>query len=65
MQNLTDLLVNVSDSLEMRCPVAGAHMPSIVWYKDERVLEKESGKEDGPWRPWSWEAFKANAPRPT
>ncbi|KAI6048731.1 vascular endothelial growth factor receptor 3 [Marmota monax] len=42
-QNLTDLLVNVSDSLEMRCPVAGAHIPSIVWYKDERVLEKESG----------------------
>lgn len=45
-QNLTDLLVNVSDSLEMRCPVAGAHVPSIVWYKDERLLEKESGKED-------------------
>lgn len=44
-QNLTDLLVNVSDSLEMRCPVAGAHVPSIVWYKDERLLEKESGKE--------------------
>ncbi|NP_032055.1 vascular endothelial growth factor receptor 3 precursor [Mus musculus] len=42
-QNLTDLLVNVSDSLEMRCPVAGAHVPSIVWYKDERLLEKESG----------------------
>ncbi|XP_036857962.2 vascular endothelial growth factor receptor 3 isoform X3 [Manis javanica] len=42
-QNLTDLLVNVSDSLEMRCPVAGAHMPSIVWYKDERLLEEESG----------------------
>ncbi|XP_054980520.1 vascular endothelial growth factor receptor 3 [Sorex araneus] len=42
-QNLTDLLVNVSDSLEMRCPVAGAHVPSIVWYKDERLLEEESG----------------------
>nr|XP_058139198.1 vascular endothelial growth factor receptor 3 isoform X2 [Dasypus novemcinctus] len=42
-QNLTDLLVNVSDSLEMRCPVAGAHIPSIVWYKDERPLEEESG----------------------
>ncbi|XP_013363267.1 PREDICTED: vascular endothelial growth factor receptor 3 [Chinchilla lanigera] len=43
MQNLTDLLVNVSDSLEMRCPVAGAHVPSIVWYKDEKLLEEESG----------------------
>ncbi|XP_037673612.1 vascular endothelial growth factor receptor 3 isoform X2 [Choloepus didactylus] len=42
-QNLTDLLVNVSDSLEMRCRVAGAHVPSIVWYKDERPLEEESG----------------------
>ncbi|EPY87675.1 fms-related tyrosine kinase 4 isoform 1-like protein [Camelus ferus] len=42
-QNLTDLLVNVSDSLEMRCPVAGTHVPSIVWYKDERLLEEESG----------------------
>ncbi|XP_064135798.1 vascular endothelial growth factor receptor 3 [Loxodonta africana] len=42
-QNLTDLLVNVSDSLEMLCPVAGAHVPSIVWYKDERPLEEESG----------------------
>ncbi|XP_045383542.1 vascular endothelial growth factor receptor 3 isoform X5 [Lemur catta] len=42
-QNLTDLLVNVSDSLEMRCLVAGAHVPSIVWYKDERLLEEESG----------------------
>uniref|UniRef100_A0A8D2BZ82 Vascular endothelial growth factor receptor 3 n=1 Tax=Sus scrofa TaxID=9823 RepID=A0A8D2BZ82_PIG len=42
-QNLTDLLVNVSDSLEMRCPVAGAHVPSIVWYKDERLLAEESG----------------------
>ncbi|KFO33406.1 Vascular endothelial growth factor receptor 3, partial [Fukomys damarensis] len=43
MQNLSDLLVNVSDSLEMRCPVAGAHVPSIVWYKDEKLLEEESG----------------------
>nr|KAF6480029.1 fms related receptor tyrosine kinase 4 [Molossus molossus] len=42
-QNLTDLLVNVSDSLEMRCPVAGTHVPSIMWYKDERLLEEKSG----------------------
>ncbi|XP_045441719.1 vascular endothelial growth factor receptor 3 isoform X2 [Pipistrellus kuhlii] len=42
-QNLTDLVVNVSDSLEMRCPVAGTHVPSIVWYKDERPLEEKSG----------------------
>lgn len=48
MQNLTDLLVNVSDSLEMRCPVAGAHVPSIVWYKDEKLLEEESGKDSTP-----------------
>nr|XP_010330147.1 vascular endothelial growth factor receptor 3 isoform X2 [Saimiri boliviensis boliviensis] len=42
-QNLTDLLVNVSDSLEMHCLVAGAHVPSIMWYKDERLLEEKSG----------------------
>ncbi|XP_066128520.1 vascular endothelial growth factor receptor 3 isoform X1 [Saccopteryx bilineata] len=42
-QNLTDLLVNVSDSLEMQCLVAGTHVPSIMWYKDERLLEEESG----------------------
>lgn len=47
-QNLTDLLVNVSDSLEMRCPVAGAHVPSILWYKDERLLEEESGRAVDP-----------------
>lgn len=47
-QNLTDLLVNVSDSLEMQCLVAGAHAPSIVWYKDERLLEEKSGREGGP-----------------
>ncbi|XP_076994302.1 vascular endothelial growth factor receptor 3 isoform X2 [Tamandua tetradactyla] len=46
-QNLSDVLVNVSDSLEMRCPVAGAHVPSIVWYKDERPLEEESGIDLG------------------
>lgn len=46
-QNLTDILVNVSDSLEMRCAVAGAHVPSIVWYKDERLLEEESGGQGG------------------
>lgn len=28
----------------MRCPVAGAHVPSILWYKDERLLEEESGR---------------------
>uniref|UniRef100_A0A5F8GP28 Vascular endothelial growth factor receptor 3 n=1 Tax=Monodelphis domestica TaxID=13616 RepID=A0A5F8GP28_MONDO len=42
-QNLTDLSVNISDSIEMRCRVAGAHVPDIVWYKDERPLEEESG----------------------
>ena len=45
---MTDLLVNVSDSLEMRCPVAGAHVPSILWYKDERLLEEESGRVVDP-----------------
>lgn len=33
----------------MRCPVAGAHVPNIVWYKDERLLEEESGKGCREW----------------
>ncbi|KAK2118449.1 Vascular endothelial growth factor receptor 3 [Saguinus oedipus] len=52
-QNLTDLLVNVSDSLEMQCLVAGAHVPSIMWYKDERLLEEKSGRKGGPGEGWS------------
>lgn len=59
-QNLTDLLVNVSDSLEMRCPVAGTHMPSIVWYKDERLLKEESGR-GGPEQRAGSEAHETKA----
>ncbi|XP_014436650.2 vascular endothelial growth factor receptor 3 isoform X2 [Pelodiscus sinensis] len=42
-QNLTDISVNVSDSIEMRCKVDGAHIPDISWYKDEKLLEEVSG----------------------
>ncbi|KAJ6667882.1 hypothetical protein lerEdw1_016203 [Lerista edwardsae] len=42
-QNLSDILVNVSDSIEMRCKVDGTHIPSINWYKDEKLVEKVSG----------------------
>ncbi|XP_028907296.1 vascular endothelial growth factor receptor 3 isoform X2 [Ornithorhynchus anatinus] len=42
-QNLTDILVNVSDSIEMRCKVDGAHIPDINWYKDEKLVEEVSG----------------------
>ncbi|XP_073211461.1 vascular endothelial growth factor receptor 3 isoform X3 [Lepidochelys kempii] len=42
-QNLTDIWVNVSDSIEMRCKVDGAHIPDISWYKDEKLVEEVSG----------------------
>nr|XP_056707634.1 vascular endothelial growth factor receptor 3 isoform X4 [Euleptes europaea] len=42
-QNLTDILVNVSDSIEMRCRVDGTHIPNINWYKDEKLVEEVSG----------------------
>lgn len=60
---MTDLLVNVSDSLEMRCPVAGTHVPSILWYKDERPLEEKSGREGGVQN--GAEAQEAQAPGPS
>lgn len=45
-QNLSDILVNVSDSIEMRCKVDGTHIPSINWYKDEKLVEEVSGMVD-------------------
>uniref|UniRef100_A0A8C3C8Q0 Vascular endothelial growth factor receptor 3 n=1 Tax=Cairina moschata TaxID=8855 RepID=A0A8C3C8Q0_CAIMO len=42
-QNLTDIWVNVSDSIEMRCKVDGNHVPDISWYKDEKLVEEVSG----------------------
>uniref|UniRef100_A0A8C3KK75 Vascular endothelial growth factor receptor 3 n=1 Tax=Calidris pygmaea TaxID=425635 RepID=A0A8C3KK75_9CHAR len=42
-QNLTDIWVNVSDSIEMRCKVDGNHVPEISWYKDEKLVEEVSG----------------------
>lgn len=55
--------MNVSDSLEMRCPVAGTHVPSILWYKDERPLEEKSGREGGVQN--GAEAQEAQAPGPS
>ncbi|XP_053232936.1 vascular endothelial growth factor receptor 3 isoform X2 [Podarcis raffonei] len=42
-QNLSNILVNVSDSIEMRCKVDGTHIPNISWYKDEKLVEEVSG----------------------
>lgn len=42
-QNLSNILVNVSDSIEMRCKVDGVHIPNINWYKDEKLVEEVSG----------------------
>ncbi|XP_034258509.1 vascular endothelial growth factor receptor 3 isoform X1 [Pantherophis guttatus] len=42
-QNLSNILVNVSDSIEMRCKVDSVHIPNINWYKDEKLVEVVSG----------------------
>ncbi|XP_044310047.1 vascular endothelial growth factor receptor 3 isoform X1 [Varanus komodoensis] len=42
-QNLSNILVNVSDSIEMRCKVDGTYIPNINWYKDEKLVEEVSG----------------------
>lgn len=53
-QNLTDIWVNVSDSIEMRCKVDGNHVPDISWYKDEKLVEEVSGTMG-----WGWNKGKA------
>lgn len=45
-ENLTDILVNVSDSIEMRCRVEGTHIPNINWYKDKKLVGEVSGMAD-------------------
>ncbi|XP_072120194.1 vascular endothelial growth factor receptor 3 isoform X1 [Mobula birostris] len=41
--NLTDLSVNVSDSIQMRCAVSGTPQPTITWFKDEKMFHELSG----------------------
>lgn len=41
--NLTDKMVNVSDSMVMQCEADGAPSPSILWYKDNKLVEEVSG----------------------
>ncbi|XP_063784597.1 vascular endothelial growth factor receptor 3 isoform X2 [Pseudophryne corroboree] len=41
--NLTDKMVNVSDSMIMRCKADGTPSPNILWYKDNKLVEEVSG----------------------
>ncbi|XP_069510189.1 vascular endothelial growth factor receptor 3 isoform X4 [Ambystoma mexicanum] len=43
LQNLSNKLVNVSDSMVMRCDADGTPSPRILWYKDNKLLEEVSG----------------------
>ncbi|XP_032885598.1 vascular endothelial growth factor receptor 3 isoform X1 [Amblyraja radiata] len=43
LDNLTDLSINVSASMEMRCRVTGSPLPSVAWFKDDKRLHQISG----------------------
>uniref|UniRef100_G1K3G8 Vascular endothelial growth factor receptor 3 n=1 Tax=Xenopus tropicalis TaxID=8364 RepID=G1K3G8_XENTR len=43
LQDLSDKMVNVSDSMLMRCQADGTPSPSIMWYKDNKLVEEVSG----------------------
>ncbi|XP_069055619.1 vascular endothelial growth factor receptor 3 isoform X1 [Pleurodeles waltl] len=43
LQNLSNKLVNVSDSMVMRCDADGKPSPRILWYKDNKILQEVSG----------------------
>ncbi|CAJ0920653.1 unnamed protein product [Ranitomeya imitator] len=44
--NLTDKMVNVSDSMVMYCDADGAPSPQILWYKNNKLVEEVSGTDD-------------------
>ncbi|XP_068134509.1 vascular endothelial growth factor receptor 3 isoform X2 [Hyperolius riggenbachi] len=41
--DLSDKIVNVSDSMVMQCEADGTPTPSILWYKDNKLVEEVSG----------------------
>lgn len=41
--DLNDKMVNVSDTMEMRCEADGTPIPSILWYKNNKLIEEVSG----------------------
>ncbi|XP_075066135.1 vascular endothelial growth factor receptor 3 isoform X2 [Mixophyes fleayi] len=41
--DLTDKMVNVSDSMVMHCEADGTPNPGILWYKDNKLVEEVSG----------------------
>ncbi|XP_053574623.1 vascular endothelial growth factor receptor 3 [Bombina bombina] len=43
LHDLTDKMVNVSDSMVMHCQADGTPIPSILWYKNNKLVEEVSG----------------------
>ncbi|XP_043925533.1 vascular endothelial growth factor receptor 3 isoform X2 [Protopterus annectens] len=43
LQNLTDRIVNITESMIIYCRVAGIPIPEIHWFKDKKPLQTRSG----------------------
>eukprot|EP00062_Callorhinchus_milii_P021926 gi/632979167/ref/XP_007906319.1/ PREDICTED: vascular endothelial growth factor receptor 3 isoform X2 [Callorhinchus milii] len=43
LTNLSDVTVNVSNSLQLQCDVTGRPLPHLTWSKDEKPLHTDSG----------------------
>ncbi|XP_015201463.1 vascular endothelial growth factor receptor 2 isoform X1 [Lepisosteus oculatus] len=43
LTNLTDHIVNISETIELKCVVSGSPKPNVSWFKDNKELQERSG----------------------